>query len=75
MTDFAGAPARSPLVNQPSAMPTRKIAFTALAGAIVTVAIFAVQTFVPEFQPPEAVVAAMTTILAVAVGWLVRERA
>jgi hypothetical protein len=75
MTNLAASPGGAQLVDQPSAMPTRKITFTALAGAIVTVAIFIVQTYLPEFRPSESVIAGLTTIVSVGVGWFVRERA
>lgn len=57
--------------RQKSARPTNKVVATGLAGAITTIIVWILNTFVlPEPMPAE-VVAALTTIIAVLVAYFV----
>jgi putative flippase GtrA len=58
----------------PSAAPVPKVAAAGVAGAIVLVVVFFVQTFVPGFEIPEAVASAVTIIVAFAAGYIKRPR-
>jgi len=61
-----------PLVNQPSAWPTRKIGAAGLGGAVATVIIWALDAVGIVLAPEEA--AALATLLSVALGYFTRER-
>ena len=58
------------LKEQPTAQPTRKVAAAGLAGAVVAVVLGVTGL---EFEPE--VVAALTTLVAFAVSWFVKDRA
>lgn len=61
------------LTDQPTAQPSRKITATALAGAIAAVVAWVLE-ITTSIAMPAPVVAALTTIFAVAVGYFTRER-
>ena len=58
----------------PSAAPVPKVAAAGVAGAIVLVAVFVIQTFFPSIEIPEAVASAVTIIVAFAAGYIKRPR-
>jgi len=58
------------LKEQPTSQPTRKVAGGGLAGALVT-AVLGIGGF--DLEP--AVVAALTTLVAFAASWFVKDRA
>lgn len=62
-----------PLVKQPNAAPTRKVAFTAMAGAAFTVAVWIGKDFYGINVPPE-VQGTIHTAMAAAVGYFVKDR-
>lgn len=63
----------TPLVKQPTAAPTRKVAFTAIAGAAFTAVVWVAKDFYGVEVPGE-VQGAVHTALAAAVGYLVKDR-
>ena len=63
----------APLTTQPSRAPTRKVGAAAIAGAVVTLVAAALAQ--AGIQLSGDVAAALTTLVGLGVGWLVRERA
>lgn len=63
----------TPLVDQPSHAPTRKVAFTAMAGAAFTVLVWVLDFFY-GIEIPGEVQGTIHTALAAAVGYFVRDR-
>lgn len=61
-------------VDQPTATPTRKVATAGISGAIVAI-IFWLVGLVSDVEIPPEVAAAVTTIVAFALSYLVPERA
>lgn len=61
------------LVTQPTAAPTRKVLFTAVAGAGVTIAVWIAKDFYGVEVPGE-VQGTIHTALAAVVGYLVKDR-
>lgn len=58
--------------DQPSATPTRKVTAAGLAGAVTTVAVWALGAFTGVVVPAEVAVAA-TTILTVGTAYIVKD--
>jgi len=63
----------APLVDQPDASPSRKVAATAMAGAAFTVLVWVAAEFYGIIVPGE-VQGMVHTALAASVGYLVRDR-
>lgn len=61
------------LVKQPTAAPTRKVAFTAVAGAAFTVLVWVARDFY-GIEVPGEVQGTIHTALAAAVGYFVKDR-
>lgn len=61
------------LVNQPTAVPTRKVGAAALGGAIITIGVYVASLFNVEI--PGDVAAASTTLAAFGLGYFVRDGA
>ncbi len=72
MTVPVPTPQSSGVNESPTLAPVPKIAAAGVAGAIVLVAVFLIQTFVPSFEIPEAVASAVTIIVAFAAGYIKR---
>jgi len=62
------------LINQPSAMPTRKVTAAALAGALATVIVGSFQAFAAVQFPP-GFESALAVLVMAATGWWVKDRA
>lgn len=58
--------------NQPTATPTRKVTAAGLAGAVTTVAVWAIGAFTGVTVPADVAVAA-TTILTVGTAYVVKD--
>ena len=69
----APTPAVHPAAKQESAAPTRKVVAGGVAGAIATIAVFALNTYVlPTEKPITAeIAAALTTVLSFVISYLV----
>ena len=65
-------PVPRPLVQQRNAVPTRKIGAAGAAGAVVTVVVWVVS--LAGLEIPAEVAAAVTLLLTVAAGYIVRDR-
>lgn len=63
----------TPLVDQPTAVPTRKVASGGIAGAVATILFALLDSQGIELDP--AVVAAVTTLLSFAVAYFTKNRA
>lgn len=59
-------------MNQPTALPTRKVTAVAAAGAVVTLLVAVVEA--AGIQLDSQVIAALTTLAVFAAGYLRRER-
>lgn len=69
---MSGRHAARPLrVDAPSALPTRKVTYGMLAGAVVTIAVYVADQF--GYQLPAEVATAVQTVLAFAASYLVRD--
>lgn len=66
-------PDRAPLVDQPTATPTRKVTAATLGAAAATLVVYALTAFAGADVPP-GVEGALATLLAMAAGYVVRER-
>ena len=64
---------KTDLVTQPSVAPTRKVAFTALAGAAFTIMVWVAKEFYGIDVPGE-VQGTVHTALTATVGYFVRDR-
>jgi len=64
---------KTPLTDQPDHAPTRKVAFTAMAGAAFTVLVWVSDSFY-GIEVPGEVQGTIHTALAAAVGYFVRDR-
>jgi hypothetical protein len=62
-----------PLVEQPTAAPTRKVTAIAVAGALLTTAIWALEQFGNVAIPAE-VQGSLHTAMGLLVGYLVKDR-
>lgn len=62
------------LVDQDSAVPTRKVSAAGAAGALAAIVAWAAQTWGGVDVPP-GIEAAFATLLAFAAGYIVKERA
>lgn len=60
--------------ESPSALPVPKVAAAGVAGAVVLIAVFFVQLFVPGFVIPPEVASAVTLVVAFAAGYIKRPR-
>ena len=63
----------TPLVDQPDSRPTRKVTFIAVAGAILTTAIWILESFY-EVSIPSEVQGSLHTALGLFVGYMVQDR-
>jgi hypothetical protein len=62
-----------PLVEQPSALPTRKVGYGAAAGAFATIGVWLISTLTDLEVTPE-VAAAITVILTFVTSYFVKNR-
>ena len=62
-----------PLTEQPSATPTRKVTYIAVAGALLTTSIWAAEQF-GGLAIPSEVQGSLHTALGLLVGYMVRDR-
>lgn len=64
---------KTPLTDQPSAMPTRKVSAQAIGAALATLAAYGVWLKTGHQMPP-GVEGALATLLGLALGYFVRDR-
>ena len=60
-------------VNQPTWAPTRKVSAAGIGAVVSLVAIWILQTALPELVIPEAIVAAIGSLISFALAYLVPE--
>lgn len=60
--------------ESPTSAPVPKVAAAGVAGAIVLVVVFLIQTFLPSFEIPEAVASAVTILVAFVAGYIKKPR-